>query len=269
MTAAETGSYVAGNGRGNGGSRSPVLRIHDLTRVFGGLTAVDAVSFDVQAGERLAVIGPNGAGKTTLFKLIAREENMSSGRVEFKGEDVSRKPPYELARMGMGRTYQITRIFPALTVVENVMLAAQGVRKGRFKMLVPAMRNRPIVERAHDAIARVGLEKVQTSRAAELGHGQQRQLELALALATDPVVLLLDEPGAGLSAGERGMMRELVGGLPPDITVLLIEHDMELALGLADRCICMHNGKVIARGTPDEIKSDQRVQDIYLGKAPV
>jgi branched-chain amino acid transport system ATP-binding protein len=218
-------------------------------------------------GERLAVIGPNGAGKTTLFKLIAREEHMTAGRVEFTGKDISRVPSYELARMGMGRTYQVTRIFPALSVQENVMLAAQGTRRGRFSLFVPASRNSSIVDRAREAIARVGLEEMAPITAAELGHGQQRQLELALALATEPIVLLLDEPGAGLSAGERAMMRKLVVSLPTDITVLLIEHDMQLALGIADRCICMHNAKVIAEGTPDEIKADEKVQDIYLGKA--
>ncbi|MQA99142.1 MAG: ATP-binding cassette domain-containing protein [Actinobacteria bacterium] len=218
-------------------------------------------------GERLAVIGPNGAGKTTLFKLIAREERMTAGRVEFNGKDISRIPNYELARLGMGRTYQVTRIFPALTVQENVMLAAQGTRRGRFSMFAPARGNSSIRDPAREAIARVGLEKMAPITAAELGHGQQRQLELALALAMEPIVLLLDEPGAGLSASERGMMRELVASLPADITVLLIEHDMQLALGLADRCICMHNAKVIAEGTPEEIKADRKVQDIYLGKA--
>jgi branched-chain amino acid transport system ATP-binding protein len=246
---------------------SPALRLEGVTRDFGGLRAVDAVSFQVMPGERRAVIGPNGAGKTTLFKLISREERLSRGSIELLGQDVTRVAAHRVARMGLGRTYQITRVFPALSVEENVILAAQGVRGGKFQMLRTLRSRRAIVGKAREAVSRAGLDTVTTARAAELGHGQQRQLELALALAGDPKVLLLDEPGAGLASVERALMRDLVRGLPSELTLLLIEHDMELALGLADRVTCMHDGKVVAEGTPDEIKGNQSVQDIYLGKA--
>ncbi|MGH2734019.1 MAG: ABC transporter ATP-binding protein [Actinomycetota bacterium] len=243
----------------------PVLRLEGVTRDFGGVRAVDAVSFEVMPGERRAVIGPNGAGKTTLFKLISREDKLTAGSIEYAGTDITRLPSHRVARMGLGRTYQITRVFPALTVEENVMLAAQGIRSGKFSILRPARSRPAIVDTAHDAIDHAGLSKVIRAKAAELGHGQQRQLELAIALAGDPRVLLLDEPGAGLSSAERSMMRDLVRGLPDDITLLLIEHDMELALGLADFVICMHNGQTVAEGSPAEIKADENVQDIYLG----
>jgi branched-chain amino acid transport system ATP-binding protein len=244
----------------------PALRLQDVSRSYGGLKAVDAVSFDVGYGERRAVIGPNGAGKTTLFKLISGEERLSGGRIEFLGADVSRTPPHRVARRGLGRTYQITRIFPDLTVEQNVILAAQGISKGKFTLLRPVTRSKAVVQRARECLERVDLEKVAGARAAELGHGQQRQLELALALAADPRMLLLDEPGAGLSAAERGLMRDLVRALPEDITLLLIEHDMELALGLSDYVTCMHNGRAVAEGTPEQIKNNEQVQDIYLGR---
>jgi branched-chain amino acid transport system ATP-binding protein len=249
----------------DGASQAPVLRLHGVTRDFGGLRAVDNITFDVDPGERRALIGPNGAGKTTLFKLISREEELSAGRIEFLGVDISRMPAHHVARRGLGRTYQITRIFPALTVEENVMLAAQGVRPGRFSMLRPLRSQRAVVDKAKEAMNRVGLERLGAVRAAELGHGHQRQLELALALAAEPRVLLLDEPGAGLSAVERALMRDLVRSLPREITLLVIEHDMHLALGLADRVTCMHEGKAVMEGTPEEIRRDKRVQDIYLG----
>ena len=258
-----TDAHSQSNGHEESGA---ALRLQDVSRSYGGLRAVDSVSFDVAHGERRAVIGPNGAGKTTLFKLISGEERLSGGRVEFLGADVSRVPPHRVARRGLGRTYQITRVFPELSVEQNVMLAAQGIRKGKFTLLRPVTRSGAVVERARECLARVDLENVSGAKAAELGHGQQRQLELALALAADPRVLLLDEPGAGLSAAERGLMRELVRALPDDITLLLIEHDMELALGLSDYVTCMHNGRAVAEGTPDEIKSNEQVQDIYLGR---
>jgi branched-chain amino acid transport system ATP-binding protein len=246
---------------------SPVLRLRNVTCDFGGLRAVAAVTFEIAPGERRAVIGPNGAGKTTLFRLISREERLTGGSVELMGRDITKESAHRVARMGLGRTYQITRIFSALTVEENVLLAAQGVRAGRFTLHRRVKARRALLEQAHDAIERTGLSRVTHAQAGELGHGQQRQLELALALAADPRVLLLDEPGAGLAASERHVMRELVSRLPDDMTVLLVEHDMELALGLADYVVCMHNGGTVAEGTPEDIKANEKVQDIYLGRS--
>jgi branched-chain amino acid transport system ATP-binding protein len=244
-----------------------VLELDGVTRRYGGVCAVDDISLAVRRGSRHAVIGPNGAGKTTLFKLISRLEPVSAGRIALFGTDITRMAAHRVARLGLGRTYQVTQVFPQLTVIENLLIAVQGKARGRFGVLRSAMGRRALVDRAYETLERVGLDGLGAALASELGHGQQRQLELGLALAGDPQVLLLDEPAAGLSGADRGMIRSLVGGLPADITVLLIEHDMELALGLADRVTCLHNGAKVSEGTPEEVKSDQRVQDVYLGRA--
>jgi branched-chain amino acid transport system ATP-binding protein len=244
----------------------PVLRLTGVCRHYGGLQAVSDVSLEVASGERRAVIGPNGAGKTTLFKMISREEPTTKGRVEFLGRDITKMPAYRVAKLGLSRTYQITRVFPSLSVLENVVLATQGLRPGKYQMFKAAMSNKSLVEESERAVERVGLQHVAKTPAAELGHGEQRQLELGIALAQKPKLLLLDEPAAGLSAAERGMMRDLVRDLPDDMTLLLIEHDMELALGLADYVTCLHNGSQVAEGNPEEIKNNERVQDIYLGR---
>jgi branched-chain amino acid transport system ATP-binding protein len=246
--------------------REPVLELTGVTRRYGGVCAVEDVSLSVRAGERRAVIGPNGAGKTTLFKLISRLEPVSAGRITLFGADVTRMAPHRVARLGLGRTYQVTQVFPQLPVIENLMIAVQGKAAGRYGVLRRAMGRGALVDKARQTLERVGLDGLEDALASELGHGQQRQLELGLALAGDPKLLLLDEPAAGLSGADRGMIRSLVGDLSADITVLLIEHDMELALGLADRVTCLHNGAQVAEGTPEEIKADQRVQDVYLGR---
>jgi branched-chain amino acid transport system ATP-binding protein len=243
-----------------------VLQLEGVTRRYGGVCAVDDISLEVEAGERHAVIGPNGAGKTTLFKLISRLESCSDGRIRVFDKDVTRMAPHRVAHLGLARTYQITQVFPTLTVLENLLLAVQGLKRSKFRMLRPALGQRSLVDKARETLSRVGLDGREDRVAAELGHGEQRQLELGLALASDPKLLLLDEPAAGLSGADRGTIRELVGGLPDDVTVLLIEHDMELALGLADRVTCLHNGAMVVQGTPDEIKRDERVKDIYLGR---
>ena len=252
--------------RSNGSSDAgPVLRLGGVSRRYGGLHAVRDVSLAVGRGERHVIIGPNGAGKTTLFKLISRLERVSAGRIELFGTDITRMAPQRVARLGLARTYQITNVFPQLPVIENMMLAVQGLKRSKFRMLRTAMHDKATVAKAWETLERVGLGKVANVPAAALGHGEQRQLDLGLALAGEPKVLLLDEPAAGLAGADRGMIRDLVRGLPEDITVMLIEHDMELALGLADRVTCMHEGSEVAAGSPDEIKADERVQAIYLG----
>jgi branched-chain amino acid transport system ATP-binding protein len=247
-----------------GNGQVPVLRLDDVTRRYGGVRAVDGVSLEVPRGERHAIIGPNGAGKTTLFKLVSRLEPVSGGRIELFGTDITRLSAHRVARLGLGRTYQITQLFPQLTVIENVMLAVLGSRSGKFTMFRSALRKGEHLERAEETLERVGLGGLGGHVAAELGHGQQRQLEVGLALAADPKLVLLDEPAAGLSAADRESIGDLVSGLSKQITVLLIEHDMELALGLADRVSCLDNGALVASGTPEEIKADERVQEVYL-----
>jgi branched-chain amino acid transport system ATP-binding protein len=241
-----------------------ILALNGVTVRFGGLLAVAQVSLAVRAGERWALIGPNGAGKTTLFKAITGERIPTSGTIRLFGSDVTRRPPQRRARAGLGRTYQVTNVFPRLTVRQNVTIAAQATRPGRMRVWWPQLVRGELADRVDRALERVGLQEKRDRLAGELSHGEQRQLELALGLAGEPKLLLLDEPAAGLSASERVLMRRLVRELPDELTVVLIEHDMTLALDLVQRVLCMDNGRVIASGSPEEIRADERVQAVYL-----
>jgi branched-chain amino acid transport system ATP-binding protein len=231
---------------------------------FGGLVAVQGVSMRVPAGQRWAIIGPNGAGKTTLFRTIAGEQLPTKGRVRLFGRDVTRWPPHRRARAGLGRTYQITNVFPRLTVRDNVALAAQAARPGRLRCWYPQRLVGALGDRVDQTLEQVGLLRQRDRAARELSHGEQRQLELALGLAGSPRLLLLDEPAAGLSASERVLMRQLIRDLPGDLTVILIEHDMSLALDLVEHVLCMDDGHPIAAGTPAEIRANVQVQAVYL-----
>jgi branched-chain amino acid transport system ATP-binding protein len=248
-------------------SDRPVLALEGVVRRFGGLTAVDGVSLTLGPGRRLAVIGPNGAGKTTLFRLIAGDMGVSAGRVELLGRDVTRMPAHRRARLGLARTFQVSNLFSGLSVLDNVRLAAQAREPGRWRFWAPIRAGDRVGAAAMAALERVGLGARAGDRVADLSHGEQRQLEVALALATEPKLLLLDEPAAGLPAGERARLRDLLGSLPPSLPLVLIEHDMTLALSLADEVLCMHNGRVIAYGTPAEVRADDTVQAVYLGRA--
>jgi branched-chain amino acid transport system ATP-binding protein len=241
------------------------LRLDAVTRHFGGLRAVDAVSLTVRAGERRALIGPNGAGKTTLFNLVAGVLPVTAGSIRLFGEDVTRAPAHRRAARGLARTFQITNLFPGLTVMENCLLAVQALTPVKFSMLRPVAGYPRLRERARAMLAAVGLETVDEVLVANLSHGEQRQLEIALALAGQPRLLLLDEPTAGLSPAESRLMADLLAGLDPAITVLMIEHDMDIALALASRVTVLHYGRVIADGTREEIRADPQVREIYLG----
>ena len=242
----------------------PALTLDEVTVRFGGITAVDNVSARIGAGERWAVIGPNGAGKTTLFKTVAGEQLPSSGRIELFERDVTRAAPHRRAHRGIGRTYQVTNLFPGMTVRENVMIAAQGLSRSRFRSWWPVQREGPLFDRVEHALEQVDLTHRHGHTVRELSHGEQRQLELALALAGEPKVLLLDEPAAGLSSSERVLMRTLISGLDERLTIVLIEHDMSLALDLVERVVVLDNGEMIAEGTPDEIRGNEQVQSVYL-----
>jgi branched-chain amino acid transport system ATP-binding protein len=241
------------------------LRLDGVVKAFGGLRAVDGVSLAVRPGERRALIGPNGAGKTTLFNLVAGVLPVSGGAIRLFGEDVTRAPAHRRAARGLARTFQITNLFPGLTVLENCLLAVQALTPVKFSMLRPVSAYAALRERARATLAAVGLEAVMDARVANLSHGEQRQLEIALALAGNPRLLLLDEPTAGLSPAESRLMADLLAGLDPAITVLMIEHDMDIALALASRVTVLHYGRVIADGTRDEIRADPQVREIYLG----
>jgi len=241
------------------------LSLAGLSKEFGGLRAVDGVSLEVAPGERRAIIGPNGAGKTTLFSLISGETRPSGGRISLFGRDVTRLSPHRRAGLGMARTYQITNLFPRLTALENCLLAVQALTDAKFH-LHRALRHYPaFFERAHAVLKAVGLGDQADEVVRNLSHGEQRQLEIALALAGAPRLLLLDEPTAGLSPAESHAMTALLKKLDPAITLLVIEHDMDVAFALTNRITVLHYGKVVADGLSGEVKANSLVQEIYLG----
>ncbi|MBV9542998.1 MAG: ABC transporter ATP-binding protein [Chloroflexi bacterium] len=243
------------------------LELDGVTRSFGGLVAVADVSLRVSTGERRAIIGPNGAGKTTLFRLISGETAVSRGRITLFGTDITRLAAHARVARGLGRTYQVTNVFPNLSVQDNVMLAALGQSATKFQPVLPVSRRGQQHQQVQAALSQVGLQQRSAEQVARLSHGEQRQLELALALVGRPRVLLLDEPAAGLSSAERASMAELVRRLPRELTLIIIEHDMDLVLNLVDRVTCLHEGRIVAEETPATIRDNRMVQDIYLGSA--
>jgi branched-chain amino acid transport system ATP-binding protein len=245
-----------------------VLTVRGLTRRFGGVVAVGDVDLDIAPGERRAVLGPNGAGKSTLFNLIAGADSPTEGSIELFGSDVTRLGARRRTRMGLSRTFQTSRLLTGLTVEDNLYLAAIGVAGGRFRLLRTG-RDAAAREKAGRTAESVGMTDRLGTLAGDLSHGEQRQLEIGLALIAEPRILLLDEPAAGLSRAERQLLTALLLSLDRDVTLLLIEHDMDVALTVAERVTMMHDGVVIVEGTPAEIRADQRVHDLYLGRAHV
>ena len=248
-------------------SVAPLLAIEGVTRTFGALAALAGVSFQVAPRERRAIIGPNGAGKTTLFNVITGQLAASSGRVLFDGYPTTGLPPHAIARLGMGRSFQRTNLFPALPVLENLRLAAAAGEPGSYDLLGSVARRPAPLERARRAAEAVGLSGRLTEPAGRLSYGEQRQLEVGVVLAADPKLMLLDEPTAGMSPEETARMTRMLEGLPRDVTVLIIEHDMDVVGSLADRVTVLHYGEVLTEGTFDEVKRDPRVYDVYLGSA--
>jgi branched-chain amino acid transport system ATP-binding protein len=244
---------------------TPVLILQSVCKSFGGLSAVHDVSLSIEKGERRAIIGPNGAGKTTLFSLISGEQLATSGRIELFGHDISRLAPHRRAALGLTRTYQITNLFPRLSVLENCLLAVQALLPLKLHLHRDRRRYPAVHERARSVLAAVGLSDKAAATVRDLSHGEQRQLEIALALAGSPKVLLLDEPTAGLSPAESLMMTALLKKLDTSITLLIIEHDMDVAFELTDRITVLHYGKVVADGLRDEVTANPLVQEIYLG----
>jgi branched-chain amino acid transport system ATP-binding protein len=240
------------------------LVLDGVTRVFGALRAVDDVSLSVAAGEKAAILGSNGAGKTTLFNAITGDFPPTAGRIHFFGEDITALPPHERIRKGLRRTYQSSLLFRDLTVRDNLFLAVRGVASGRFSFLRARAGHASTVA-TDDLLERVRLSHIADERVANLAHGQQRQLEIGMALAGAPRLILFDEPAAGLSPAERRELVTLLGSLPPHMSYLLIEHDLEIAMRVASRVTVMHNGRVLKSGTPDDIENDAQVQAIYMG----
>jgi branched-chain amino acid transport system ATP-binding protein len=243
-----------------------ILAFGDVVVAFGALRAVDGVTLSVPRGERRAIIGPNGAGKTTLFNAATGIIRPTAGQIMFDGADITRLPPYRRARLGISRTFQITNLFPTLTVVDNLALAVRGLTPRKFSLFGAPALLPDEARRIEHALRAVRLIERAGAPVKELSYGEQRQLEIALALVATPRLLLLDEPAAGLSPSERTMVGDIIRSLPRELTILLIEHDMDLALGLVDRVTCMHEGRIIAEEEPDAIRRNALVQEVYLGK---
>ncbi len=242
-----------------------VLELDQICRRFGGLEAIRDVCLSVPAGTRRAIIGPNGAGKTTLFNIITGELAPTSGRLQLFGRDVTRLPAHARAAMGLGRTFQITNLFGPLTVEENVLLAAQALSPSKYAMARPLSRDVAVRDRARALLEPAGLWAKRDVEVRVLSYGEQRQLEVLLALAGRPRLLLLDEPAAGLSPGERREMARFIKGLDSELTILLIEHDMDVAFEVVEAITVLHFGCVIAQGSKAEVRANPSVQEIYLG----
>jgi ABC-type branched-subunit amino acid transport system ATPase component len=243
-----------------------LLAVARLTHHFGGLAALTDVNLAVEPGERRAIIGPNGAGKSTLFNLITGALRPTGGQVYLAGRNITGLPIYERARLGLGRTFQRNNLFPRLTVFENVYLASQRHQGRAGDWFRSAARTDQAGQAAAAILHQVGLAELPDALANTLAYGQQRALEIALALATGPKILLLDEPTAGMSPAETADIIALIEALPKSLTILIVEHDMDVVFSLADRITVLHFGQVIAEGAPADIRADDKVQEIYLGE---
>ena len=241
----------------------PILRAEGLDRSFGGIHAVNNVSLEIPEGALHAIIGPNGSGKTTLFNLITGHTKPSAGRVHFAGEDITGMPFSKVARRGLAKSYQITTVFPLLTVFENVRIAAQAAGHS-YVFWRRADGIKAVVQRTQEILERIGLADDRDVLASNLSHGDQRRLDLAIALATSPRLLLLDEPTAGMSPTETTATVDLVKELNQDVTILMIEHKMDVILTIADRITVLHQGEKLFEGAPAEVKSHPEVQEVYL-----
>ena len=253
----------AGDGARGGGFSSAILATEGLTVRFGGLTALNNVNFSVPPGEIRAIIGPNGAGKSTLFNCLTGVLRPSAGRIVFDGEDIAGLPPDRISRRGVARSYQITNILPNATTLENVRIAAQSRRHG-WSMLTHHGAYRDILDRALAVLEAVGLEGKEEELAANLSHGEQRNLEIGIALATEPKLLCLDEPTAGMSAAETHDTMSLVRRIAKGLTILIVEHDMLVVMELAQRITVLHYGEILAEGAPAEIQRNPKVLEVYL-----
>jgi branched-chain amino acid transport system ATP-binding protein len=243
-----------------------VAETRDLRIAFGGVHAVDGVGLQVLAGERRAIIGPNGAGKTTLFNALSGAVSASSGQIFLLGNEVTRVPAHARAQLGLARTFQITNVFRGLSVRENILLAVQAGARGRYSLFRPMRKFRQAHAATEELLERWALVEHAETPADQLSYGDQRKLEIVLAVARAPRLLLLDEPAAGLANEETASIVSFIRELPAEVTVIFIEHDLDMAFAVADRITVLHQGRVIAEGTPDEIRRDPKVTEIYLGK---
>ena len=241
------------------------LRVEHLSKNFGGVQALQDISFSVVAGEKLAIIGPNGAGKTTLFNVLNGQLSATAGRVYLFGQEITTMPTHRRAHLGQARSFQLTSLFPTLTVLDNILLAIQGTKPSRFQMFRPITVYKHIYVKAEELLRSVALWEKRDDLAQAISYGEQRKMEIALSLASEPKLLLLDEPSSGLTTAESTDVIAMLRNLGAGITVLVVAHDMDLVFGLADRIMVLHYGQIIAEGTPEEIQADSRVKEIYIG----
>ncbi len=246
-------------------SSTPCLVLENLSKDFGGLRAVDGLNLSVSPGERRVLMGPNGAGKTTLFNLVSGVYPATTGRILYFDQDVTGLASFRRAALGIARTYQITNLFPKLTVSENILMACQALERTKFVMFRRLSSYRSLLDRCDDLLKEFDLWNKRNELVKNLSHGYQRQIEVAMALAEKPRLLLLDEPAAGLSSAETHALTLLLKKLDPSITILLIEHDMDVAFEFAEKITVLYQGKFLTEGTKEEVKNNPTVQEIYLG----
>ncbi len=241
------------------------LRVKGLSKNFGGVQALRDVSFRVEVGERLAIIGPNGAGKTTLFNVLNGQLSATEGRIYFYGKDITNLATHRRAHLGQSRSFQITSLFPPLTVLENCLLALQGTQPSRFQMFRSITSYEHLFTKAQQMLEVVDLWEKREEPVKNISHGEQRRLEIAISLASKPKLLLLDEPSAGLTAGESADVVDMIRNMGKDITAIIVAHDMDLVFGVAERIMVLHYGQIITEGAPDMVRNDPRVREIYMG----
>ena len=243
----------------------PILEVDNISKRFGSFLALNKVSVAFERNKLTAIIGPNGAGKSTFFNVISGAFAPTQGRMRFEGQDITGIKQHAFARIGIAKSFQITNVFKQLSAHENVRVAAQ-MRHSRFALLRARSTLQVVTEEAHQLLARVGLESVASKPAADLAHGQQRALEIAMALASKPKLLLMDEPTAGMSPEETRTMMNLITRLATECTVVLVEHKMKMVMGLCERLIVLHHGELLAQGSPDDIRGNAEVRRVYLGQ---
>lgn len=241
------------------------LRVEELSKNFGGVEALKDVTFAAETGEKLAIIGPNGAGKTTLLNVLNGQHSANSGHIYFMGRDITRLPVHMRAHLGMARAFQSSTLFPSMSVLNNLLLAIHGMRPSRRRMFRSFKTYTEYGSEAERHLKAVNLWEKKANMVSDLSHGEQKRLEIAMSLALEPKLLLLDEPSAGLTTGESADVAAILRNLGPTITILIVAHDMDLVFGIADHILVLHYGEVLCRGTPDDVQCNAKVREIYIG----